>query len=553
MALLGYFIITLAILVSGLSCSFLDVFKKRETRIDENNVAESTELGELEEIDKLNGNDDLYKKFTIVKGIPEWFLNRQKGAFRDYKTYGDLYVHPFFDFQPNINYRDSSVNFFVVTPINSKLNYDFDLSSGKRYLVSNFCRTQDVWSHYRGELFKPNFTEGIIPRILDQLTQPLRVIVFGGVNFYEIDHGVVSHKVRVVGVLVLQSCTLLSCQNNEGWDSRTILVAVDPNDQLYSNIYDLNELKKNVDWEYTKAFIQNKGGVLNRDGKDSPAFRITSEIKDKEVLKNALKNSIFLNKEELVKIKKSCLRLYDYLWKSVLSLKWKYDFQDKKKDLTELKGTIKKQKNFSNNNNSNNKEIVQTIKLLQEDAVIFKNNLISFHEKFADDYRTCIKYVKASDGIGNYYKHWYFTYIEAFYRLRELGYIYDCNVKDWKFEGNNKETKFLTMGGKEKLCPPFVLDNAFVMIVPFIETLIKNQKHSLKYIEYDNFPDGTHNKIFSWVDKPMYQTICEKDNDSQIKNELRDLSFFPTDVEWNSYEKYQIINAEDESLLLITN
>ena len=65
-----------------------------------------------------------------------------------------------------------------------------------------------------------------------------------------------------------------------------------------------------------------------------------------------------------------------------------------------------------------------------------KNMKKSFHVFFNDfvtqyqrQLRTCFKYVRDSNLNQNLSRHWFFSYIRAYSKLEELGYLYLCNRK----------------------------------------------------------------------------------------------------------------------------
>ena len=133
----------------------------------------------------------------VDKHSPFWFVVPERFSFKDSEE--KAIFHPFFDADPFENIgqgpevdsekdvivvlppkEPNLVKFYVLTPENSEFSYDFNLLSGKRILKHRYCKVGDVWKSYGRDIYRPPFTEGIIPRIIDETGNAQKIIVFGG-------------------------------------------------------------------------------------------------------------------------------------------------------------------------------------------------------------------------------------------------------------------------------------------------------------------------------------------------------------------------------------
>lgn len=204
-----------------------------------------------------------------------WFAN-QKYSYHD--EVGRPELHPFFDFGPDIDYQTKELNFIMTTPYQSSVAYGLDVVSGKRYRLHGYCEQKDAWGRYDGAIELPPYTQGVVPRVLDQLGHPQKIIVFGNGDYYKQDFGLAIHRVQVVGALVEQICPKLQCRGEQGWESRMVLVAIDSRDPWLEKIKHIRELKQRIDWDYVHAFMENGSGQSSLSGRVHPSFRVIGEI-----------------------------------------------------------------------------------------------------------------------------------------------------------------------------------------------------------------------------------------------------------------------------------
>lgn len=166
---------------------------------------------------------------------------------------------------------------------------------------------------------------------------------------------------------------------------------------------------------------------------------------------------------------------------------------------------------------------------------LFKSRLTLFHQNFRDSYLTCIKYVKSSDGKGNYFRHWFYAYIELFYLLRSKGLIYNCSSEEWEPMKSERDKGELFVGSSSR-CLPFKFELAFQKALSKINSLYNNHERSYRYLEYDSYYLGTHQKIFSWISEQEKELSCLKDKEittfRHFNGKDRVMELFPTDVIW---------------------
>ncbi|MBF0366663.1 MAG: hypothetical protein HQK50_13910 [Oligoflexia bacterium] len=177
---------------------------------------------------------------------------------------------------------------------------------------------------------------------------------------------------------------------------------------------------------------------------------------------------------------------------------------------------------------------------INEVAKKFYDRFNQFHEKFSTQFFTCSKYVKASDPRLNYNHHWFFTYIEAFYLLRSLGYVYNCNSKQWDVATSKSDLSSLVAGGRSGGCSALAFELAFEGSIVTLEQLLRERKRSYRYIEYDVTPMGSHEKLYSWVGEEGLTLNCvdeqERGKTSFWDGEQKSLqAIFPPDVTWPSF------------------
>jgi len=116
--------------------------------------------------------------------------------------------------------------------------YNFDLYSGSLYKEGDFCKSRDIWESYTSELGRPNFTQGIVPRVYDQTQNPQKIIVFSrqaNISYPFNSNPTYYVKARVIGSILLNQCNNYPCDSSS-WIPTQVLVGVDPYDDYYKSV-----------------------------------------------------------------------------------------------------------------------------------------------------------------------------------------------------------------------------------------------------------------------------------------------------------------------------
>ena len=428
---------------------------------------------------------DKVERMAPVEATANWFKVPERFSFNSLE--GELLIHPFFDLVPFSSREDNGVNFVALNAAGSRVAYEFDLLSGRSYFIFPYCHHIDIWKSYLGLISAPPYTEGIVPRLVDQLGQAQKIIVFGADNYYQslgTEKFRISNRVRVVGGVVEQYCQDHPCNEDHTWLARLILVAVDPQDKKFSDVFELEELKKVVSWNYVRAFLQNGKGHTHNAAGVFPAYRlIGTGLSAKDALKTARDKGHLFKFEELQTMQRSCHKLYDYLW-----------------DETEK---------------------------IRKTSGKFAPFFYKFYTKFLDRYMTCAKYVRMSSINNDLRRHWFFAFITGFFKLDQLGHIYQCSAGNWvpnPYLPNGKRVYDAAL--EYKTCKTEQLNSAFDQIPVALTGLVQGEQTHFKYLEYDDVAGGSHQKIYSWVDISGKRLRC---------NEKISSTIFPKDISWERF------------------
>jgi len=463
-------------------------------------------------------------RIPVVQGHPVWFAGAEKYSFRGRN--GDPPLHVFFDFVPFSNRDDISLNFFMHTPAGSEHAYQIDLLSGRPYKKHRYCKQDDVW---QGKLSsdRPPFSIGIVPRLLDQLGGAQKIIVYGQAEYYRGKEGSerdVSHRVRVVGAVVEKFCRKYPCRRDGEWESKLVLVAVDPMDSKFSTTKTFAGLKKLVHWEEAKVFLENANGRSFQGDISRPASKISGHIEALDALKFAMNKGHLFKFNELQVMRYSCEKLYDYIWQGSKKIR-----QEKK-----LPEGERSRQNFSN---------------------FFKK----LNKTYAGRLKTCAKFVRPSNIQLERERHWFFAYLFGFLKMQELGYVFLCDKLGWVENPYNELKKGHLVDYKSAYnnCTDSDLDIAFATIPATMRGLMSKKQAHYRYMTYDFGVGGSHEKIYHWVyndgkdllcegtsrrQKYSQQTISrmEKKGPSDDASEIA----FPQDVSWRPF------SAGEESLFM---
>lgn len=417
--------------------------------------------------------------------------------------------HQFFDVNPEMSKSHTYANVVVVTPENSINAYQLDISSGQRYFDHAYCKQNDVWAQYSGKIHKPTFSQALIPRLLDQLGEPQKVIVFGGAeSFAKPDFQ--QHRVRLVGAFIEQTCPEGNCLGKSNWISRMVFVAVDPEDKNFKEINSIDELTKKIDWPMNKAVYENIDG-RNGVGTMYPALRVGSLINIAEAMEYYVKRSIYMSDTETDKISKGCHTLYDKLWTDVGVER----DEDKPARTVEALNTKVK--------------LIQELKAKRK-PVGFAARLREFNKKYYNEFTTCQKFVYAGNINKDSEKFWFLSYMGIYLRLHKEGHFYDCRGKAWKKNTINSEGKpVYDFKDGIDFCRDQDFDLAMDYLPNYLTSLKNNDINYYKFIDYDSSSLGTHQKLYSWVKIKSRSYECSNDQNVEIRKNMK---VFPDDVNW---------------------
>lgn len=450
--------------------------------------------------------DTIYGGKAYLEGLvseikPKWYSSIKR--FRLEQSGSDESKHMFFDSNPNINKNSKTVSVVITTPSKSTYEMELDTKSGQIFYAKDYCGTYDSTKKLSGAVTSPNFSIGFIPRSLDQLNQPQKILVFGGDKYISQYHQTHTVDVRIIGGYVERVCSKGACLEQDDWISRLVAIAVFKGADNLKNIKDINDLKNEVDWSYTLAFLKNgfgKNAIANnfysafQVGSFTDSFRVTNYI--------LTKNNNF-DIEKMKTTQKSCYDLYDYTYK-VLNYKGINDIVVK--SLEDLK--VKKQ--------IESKMVNSDIKKTASFSYRFK----SFYDKYREDFITCSKFVYQSNINNDVDRHWYFSYLDSVFKLIDLGFSYSCTSEYWVENAViSKKKRLYPRKDEFKNCSNKEIDKAFELAPKTLERISSRSFNSYKYITYDKV---THKKIYSWVNNSNKKFKCSSENKS----------FFPTDIRW---------------------
>ena len=471
--------------------------------------------------------------YRPIDAVPQWFRVDENFALRT--DIGDYELHPFFDLTPVISYDDLSINFILLTPEKSDFFYQFDLVSGKRVLSGRYCQQEDVWKKYYHEIHRPTFTEGIIPRLLNPLGEPQKIIVFGRRDFYYYLSKSYSktHRARVVGGINLQYCPKKSCRSRD-WISTILPVAVDMLDPDFKDVDNLEELKDEVNWNYVIAFLQNAKGRSIRKLGDAPSYRYLSEINQDKTFEYMFKKGYLFKFPKMMKMRKSCHTLYKYIWDEVnnirvaKSVKFKTD---------EQKVAHFKKQLFERNIIS--QEEVDSKKLKEEKTYQFKRFskwFEKFYQDYGDDYEVCSRYVRSANIEVNKKRHWFFAYLDLFFKMQKVGYVYSCANQSWIENYKRANGNWLYEQGKAlKECTDYSLDRAFEQAVNYMVEKERNNEDHFRFVSEDSVLGGSHQKVYAWVNFTGKKMRCEETEDSLKNQELSISEIFRQGEPWDRF------------------
>lgn len=478
-------------------------------------------------------------KYSPVKVKPFWlkgpsFLVPQTEELNDEH-------HAFFDAVPFSDPKSNELNVILTMLKDSRFYYQLDTQSGKVFRSKDLCPQEDVWDKYGGSIYRPPFTEAIVPRLLDQLGKPQKVIIFGESRYFpeKEKFGQNSYRVRIVGGLLEQYCRYFPCGSTREWMSRLVLVAVNPRDPEYGKIKTLEQLKEKVNWTHVQAFMENYQGRSLRQSDQQPAYRALGEVEASEAFNFAFSKGYFFKLPQLKTLKKNCWSIYDFTWKGLEKVR--VNQSKKVKDLVKERNRRVQDQLVAlfESNVIKDEEIDLSIdELVTIDFSVFFRY---WYKKFGLAYSYCRRFVPAANHRVAPRRHWTLDYLALFMKLEELGYIFKCSKKAWVANPILRDGSFTVDPVIEKdNCTTGELDLAFKSLEQFVNAKALGHDHYVRYVEYDTGVGGSHQRVYSWVEETGKRMSCKS------RYERKDSPpAFPPNVEWERF------GEEDEETLLI--
>lgn len=446
----------------------------------------------------------------ILTVVPnKWFSVSPEHSLVDRN--GQPQSHLLFDASPEFVSAEGEVNVVVATSNGSKHAYTVDLNSGQRHYTHSYCSQKDVWNE-SGTVNSPPFAIAYIPRVLDQLGDPQKVIVWSKRKEAHEGIGINYLKVRLIGAYVEHICPEGNCLGRGNWLSKMVFLGVDSHDKTYDEIKTIKDFQFDVNWKDAKAALGNIDGRNFIGGETYPAVKVGELIEFKEAFDYFKKRSIFLSDQELKKIQKGCHALYDGLWEEV----GKFRPEDQPANtIAELNSKLKLREELKK----------------KKVPVGFAERMHVFTKKYFKEISTCEKFVYHGNINKDPEKFWFLSYMGLYFRLHREGYYFDCKYKSWQRNVLNDQgiPVYDLVSGIDQ-CKEKDFDQAMELLPNFL-TGLKGEKEYYRFIDYDNHTYGTHQKMYTWVKFKSRRFDCSNDPNEKFR---KDIKVFPEDVTWKN-------------------
>lgn len=419
--------------------------------------------------------------------------------FADHDMDDNPIIHPFFDLDPVSSQSKENqfkLRYFVSTPFDGAFEYNIDLYSGRLYQERAYCPQEDVWEAYKGNVNRPNYTQGFVPRIFNQAKSPQQIIVISGPENIQPFKYSPSHydEARIIGSMIIESCESFPCDRKEKWHSTQILVGVSPTDASLATVTKFSELKNKVDWNYLRAMLVNQQGTFKIGGKDFPSARISRELNTQDTKDYFDKNSTLVNMQKLEEWRVGCMKLYDSIW--------------------ETSEKIREQKSG------------------QADS--FLKFFKEFFDKDSEQFYGCQKLVRPGNINENYRRHWFFSYIQAFMILEKNGFFYSCNDKTWAYNPKVDDEKYFNNQSSELArCRSKDFEKSFDQAINGMSLMKQQTNKSFRFVEYDSVHGGSHQKIYGWIPGRTTNFTCVGSKKGKVEQSEE---IFPQDVIWEHFK-----------------
>lgn len=448
---------------------------------------------EIEDLKDESGNSSIK---------PNWFQNSPE-RFQLKNINSETSPHLFFDINPLIDIKNKTLRYVIETPRQSESQYKLDLKSGQHYFDRLYCKESDPIG--KGlSVYKPPFHIGIVPKVYDQLGTPQKIYVFSedkGENFKTKDY-----PARVVGGFVESVCASGRCTKRDHWSSRLILIAVDGKSSKFKNVNSIDELKRKVNWSESLDFFRFGAGSNLVGQEFIPSAKIGVMLPVDKVLNYFQKKSLFFNIAKMTRLKSSCYKLYDQIWREL--------GQDSKLE-KELRAS------------SDLKERVKIVNEMNKNRFnLYNRRFQRTFSKYHSHYLQCEKLIYPMNINKNFERFWYFSYYSIVNLLYKENYFFDCRKNRWIFNSLKRDgTRIATVENAFKGCSIRKIERSFKKGLVLLNNLRSKAQDSYRFIEYDNSAYGTHQKLFSWVKIPSKRFQCSKGKEFFLK-----VNLFPKDV-----------------------
>ena len=462
----------------------------------------------------------LRKKTEVEAGAtPEakWFSANQEHALEDKSG---AKKHLFFDPASTINWSEGTIKFVALTPADSKLSYMLDLASGQPLAKHEYCEQKDIFGDYGGKVNRPPYVQGFIPKVLDQMGEPQKIIYFSQnkkLNAFE------QYEAQIVAGYVESFCPVMDCPEGQ-WISRLVLVGVDPAE---SDLYDfkISKIQELLQWPKVQAHLENAEGKNFIGNNSYPRWKAGELITFNESKKYFRKRAKFFKGEELLSIRKSCHLLYDKLWKDVGEMRIEDSAAQTAAEMTRK---------------------LEVINLLKANGnpIGFNRRFEKFSQEHYKDMLTCSKFVYTGNVNYDQDKFWFLSFIKAFYLLNQQGYYYDCSHNSWRRNLLDAKGNYLySVNDTLRECSNEQIDLAMNYMTNFIRSEKEKTSQFLRFIDYDNQGIGSHEKIYNWVMFPHTRLSCTSKKNEEF---LKKVDVFVDDIKW---KKRSVGKDKDERVI----
>ena len=123
---------------------------------------------------------------------------------------------------------------------------------------------------------------------------------------------------------------------------------------------------------------------------------------------------------------------------------------------------------------------------------------------------------------------WFFVYIDLFFKMQDVGFVYNCDSTSWiKNFRNMKGEWAYSQADFLKDCSPSSLDRAFETAYLYMLDLQKNDLEHFRFLGFDNSIGGSHQRIYNWVNFSGKKFRCIDEDEDYENGEMISRSIFP--------------------------